>query len=77
MGGLLIYYYLISTFVSIGIFILTKDEKYMYYYCPKWIYKNTKCNIFGVLLIFLLLFILAPVYYLLWFIYWLCHVGRK
>ena len=55
------------------------EEKklYMYHYCPKYIRENTKCNALGVFLIWLLMFVIIPVYYLLWFGYWLCHVGRQ
>lgn len=77
---ILIYYEIFSILISIIIFFLAvTDEKklYMYYGCPKYIYNNSKLNVFGVFLVFLLCFILGPVYYLLWFIYWLFHVGRK
>ena len=70
---------LVSTIVSVALFFLTITdcENYKYYYCPQYIYDNSTFNVFGVLLMFLLMFIMIPLYYLLWFGYWICHVGRK
>lgn len=44
---------------------------------PPDLYKNSTLNKFGVFVISLLIFIIAPVYYILSVGYWLCHVGRK
>lgn len=44
---------------------------------PKEIYKNTTLNKFGALSLSLLILFMCPVYYILCFGYWLCHVGRK
>ena len=76
----MILYGVFTTIVSITVFFLAvTDEKrrYMYYGCPKYIYNNSTLNVFGVLVTFLLYFIFIPVYYILWFGYWLLHVGRK
>lgn len=76
----LILYGVFSTIISIAIFFLAvtdKEKLYMYYGYPKYIYNNSRLNVFGVLLTFLLCFILIPVHYILWFGYWLIHVGRK
>lgn len=48
-----------------------------YRQCPRDLYDNTKLNWFGVIVAFLGLFLLFPVYYLLLGLYWLFHVGRK
>lgn len=80
MDVILISYLILSTIISFALFLLiVTDERklYMYHYCPKYIRENTKCNALGVFLIWLLMFAMIPVYYLLWFGYWLCHVGRK
>ena len=44
---------------------------------PKYIYDNTDCNMFGCILITLLGIVLIPVYYIIYFIYFICHIGRK
>lgn len=76
----LILYGVLTTIISMAVFFLAvTDEKrlYMYYGCPKYIYDNSTLNAFGVFIAFLLCFIFVPVYYILWFGYWLLHVGRK
>lgn len=69
---------IILNIVGVIIFYVTITDKKNYMYClsPKWIYDNSKLNIFGTILLFLFLMLLIPTYYILWFIYWLCHVGR-
>lgn len=69
-----------SIIISIALFFITFTDKSgicMYYGCPKYIYDNSTLNVFGVILVFLLFFILMPIYYIIWFWYWLFHVGRK
>jgi hypothetical protein len=44
---------------------------------PKYIYKNTNCNMFGCILITLLGVVLIPIYYIIYFIYFIFHIGRK
>ena len=41
---------------------------------PKYIYGNSTMNIFGVILSVIILFILFPLYYIILFIYWICHI---
>ena len=80
MNVILISYLTLSTIISFALFstIMADERKlYMYIYCPKYIRENTKCNALGVFLIWLLMFMIIPVYYLLCFGYWLCHIGRK
>lgn len=48
-----------------------------YILSPKWLYNNSKVNKFGVVLYFILLSLIIPEYYLLMFLYWVTHVGRK
>lgn len=69
-----------SIIISIALFFITFTDKSgicMYYGCPKYIYDNSTLNVFGVILVFLLFFILMPIYHIIWFWYWLFHVGRK
>lgn len=71
-------YTISSPIVSVLLFLGTLyDEKKLYYGCPNYIYRNSKLNKFGVFLLFLFFLILVPLYYLMWFVYWICHVGRK
>jgi hypothetical protein len=55
------------------------DENTMFkkdYASPKSIYDNTHLNHFGAFMIWLLLFLLNPIFYISYFIYWLITVGR-
>ena len=61
--------------ISISVECIFTGSKYNL--CPKPIYDHTNLNIFGTALVFILLFCLMPYYYIFWFIYWICHVGRK
>ena len=45
-----------------------------YFLSPKYIRIHSNMNSFGVILTFILLFILAPCYYIILFVYWICHV---
>lgn len=76
---ILIAYVSFSTVISWLIFLLAVTDEYnfIYYGCPKYIYDHSKFNKFGTFLTFLVFFVMIPVYYLLWLVYWLCHVGRK
>lgn len=44
---------------------------------PKQIYECTNLNIFACTLIFVIAFVLNPLFFILHFIDWLLHVGRK
>lgn len=44
---------------------------------PKQIYECTNLNIFACTLIFIIAFVLDPLFFILHFIDWLLHVGRK
>lgn len=44
---------------------------------PKKIYEETDLNMFGSTIVWLLLLILDPIYFILKFLYWIFHVGRS
>lgn len=44
---------------------------------PKQIYECTNLNIFACTLIFIIAFVLDPLFFVVHFIDWLLHVGRK
>lgn len=44
---------------------------------PKQIYERTDLNIFACTLIFIIAFVIDPLFFVLHFIDWLLHVGRK
>ena len=67
----------IDLMLSIFVFAVNFGNGDYYAGCPFQLYRNSKLNFFGVMLEFLLLFCIAPLYYLLWGAYWLLHVGRK
>ena len=75
-----IFYILFIWFLfSVAMFTsnLVSNSTTIYGICPKQIYKNTKLNWLGVSLLFLLLLVLMPFYYIFTLFYWLCHVGRN
>ena len=76
LEGLLVFI-ILSSIVSVVVFISALNENMIYYGCPTYIYDHSNFNIFGTILLFLFFLILVPVYYLMWFVYWICHVGRS
>lgn len=71
-------YYTLSTIVSFFWFIDGIESiKTLYWGCPKYIYNHSELNIFGTILSSVFVFVLLPLYYFLYFIYWICHVGRR
>lgn len=44
---------------------------------PRQIYECTDINIFACVLVFVIAFVLDPLFFILHFIGWLLHVGRK
>lgn len=44
---------------------------------PRQIYECTEINIFACVLVFVIAFVLDPLFFILHFIGWLLHVGRK
>ena len=76
MEGVLIWYGLTIYFSVLTTGIIWAEEC-KYYGTPKYIYNNSNLNWFGVIMLSFLIFILIPAYYIICFIYWICHVGRK
>lgn len=75
--ALLFILYFVSCVLSPIFFSYIKKQDIYYYGSPKYIYNNSTLNVFGTLMLSLIILFLAPIYYLLWLIYWLCHVGRR
>lgn len=67
----------ISVIISIILLNFSITNKELYYGCPKYLYVHSNLNILGVILCSILLFVLIPLYYFLYFIYWICHIGRS
>lgn len=44
---------------------------------PAQIYESNNLNMFGCVVMAIIFFILNPIYYFVYFVYWLFHVGRK
>lgn len=44
---------------------------------PKEIYDSNDMNMFGCVIVFIIGFILNPLFYIAHFIHWLFHIGRK
>lgn len=55
-------------------FKTTYNTDNIYYLTPKYFHKTTYMNAFGCCLITVILALLFPIYYLVMFIYWICHV---
>ena len=68
---------IIGFVVTILLLVKFTDKPEEYFISPRFIYDNTKLNIFGVILISLLIFLIATYYYIIIFIYWITHIGRR
>lgn len=71
--------WVIGTFIAEG-FVSPKEsvaESFGFIKTPKVIYRNTKMNIFGCTLLWLLLRAASPLATIWLFVYWVFHVGRK
>lgn len=44
---------------------------------PMQIYESNNLNMFGCVVLSIVFFILNPIYYFVYFVYWIFHVGRK
>lgn len=61
----------------IGIFIATIGDYENIAVTPKQVYECTDLNIFACVLVFVIAFVLDPLFFVVHFIDWLLHVGRK
>lgn len=44
---------------------------------PMQIYESNNLNMFGCVVMSIVFFILNPIYYFVYFVYWIFHIGRK
>ena len=65
------FYFLLCMWIIFNMYILliTSLRNNMYSLCPKELYSNTKLNKFGISMIFTILFVNLPFYYVLLFGY--------
>lgn len=73
--GLIICFYILLI-LGIGISSIFEDFDSMAV-TPKEIYDSNNINMFGCVIVFIIGFILNPLFYIAHFIHWLFHVGRK
>ena len=73
--GLIIYFYILLI-LGIGVSSIFEyfDDTAV---TPKEIYDSNDINMFGCVIVFIICFILNPLFYIAHFIHWLFHVGRK
>ena len=59
------FYFLLCMWIIFNMYILliTSLRNNMYSLCPKELYSNTKLNKFGISMIFTILFVILPFYY--------------
>lgn len=72
--------WVIGSFIAEGVFTsnaLGIKGDWVFVNNPKVIYRNTKMNIFGCTILWLLLRVASPLASIWLFIYWAFHVGRK
>lgn len=65
-----------SIFVVV-IFFNTISDFYNVAVTPRQIYECTNLNMFACVLIFIIGFIINPLFFVAHFLYWIFHVGRK
>ena len=73
--GLIICFYILLI-IGIGVLSIFGDFDDMVV-TPKEIYDSNDINMFGCVIVFIICFILNPLFYIAHFIHWLFHVGRK
>lgn len=73
--GLIICFYILLI-LGIGVSSIFGDFDDMAV-TPKEIYDSNDINMFGCVIVFIIGFILNPLFYIAHFIHWLFHVGRK
>lgn len=61
----------------IGTFLTTFSDYYDVAITPREIYEDTDLNIIACVLVFIISLVLNPLFYIVHFIDWLFHTGRK
>ena len=77
--AIFILFWVIGSFIVEGFLAanLSIDKGWDFVSTPKVIYRNSKMNIFGCSILWLLLRAVSPLATLWLFVYWVFHVGRK
>lgn len=73
MKLILIVYLIIITYMFMSTIDLSDDIPLT----PKQIYDSSEMNMFGCIVVFLFMLVINPLYYIVYFIYWLFHAGRE
>lgn len=78
LAATIISYILISIYFTVVAFDVWFDgDLDEYPLSPKNIWEESEMNILGIILALIFLLIFIPVYYLVIFLHWICHVGRR
>lgn len=67
-------FYIIFIIVMFFVTLLDYDNAAV---TPRQIYERTNLNIFGCTLVFIIAFVIDPLFFILHFIDWMIHFGRK
>jgi hypothetical protein len=78
-SAIFILFWVIGSFVAEGFLAanLSIDKGWDFVSTPKVIYRNSRMNIFGCSILWLLLRAASPLATIWLFVYWAFHVGRK
>ena len=74
MGLIICFYILLILGIGVSSIFEVFDDMAV---TPKEIYDSNDINMFGCVIVFIICFILNPLFYIAHFIHWLFHVGRK
>ena len=74
MGLIICFYILLILGIGVSSIFEVFDDIVV---TPKEIYDSNDINMFGCVIVFIICFILNPLFYIAHFIHWLFHVGRK
>lgn len=67
-------FYIVFIIVIFFVTLLDYDDAAV---TPRQIYERTNLNIFGCTLVFIIAFVIDPLFFILHFIDWVIHFGRK
>lgn len=72
----MVVWYIISSVFSLIAFFEDHKNGFFYELTPVWIYKHYKLGLGKTIILSSLMAFFFPLYYILWFIYWILHIGR-
>lgn len=67
---------LVYVSIIIAMFIVTIKDFWNVAVTPKEIYESNDLNMFGCVVIFVIMFLVNPLFFIAHFIYWVFHVGN-